>query len=156
MRFCYQIHFLLYNPLYLAFFFSSFHERFHVVDILSDESRVKFAARLTHALPDEFALCLFVTVLDPVQEVWELVDDIEDSDRVGHALAETDILDDILRGSALFEDDFGLLLSNLGIDNIVLNQVEDMKDILNLLIFHRVSPLGVSHLHILSDQLQDS
>ena len=47
-------------------------------------------------------------------------------------------------GSALFKDDFCDLLSNLGVYNIVLNQVEDMKDVLNFLIFHRVSPLGVS------------
>lgn len=134
-----QIHFLLYNPLYLAFFFSSFHERFHVVYILSDEDRVKYAARLTHTLPDEFALCLFVTVLGPVQEVWKHVDDIEDSDRVRHALVETDILDDILWGSALFEDDFGHLLSNLSVYNIVLNQVEDMKDVLDLhIIYHYI------------------
>ena len=130
------------------FFFYSFYEGFHVVDILSDEGGVKFAARLTHALPDEFVLRLVVTVLCPVQEVWELVEDIEDGNRVGHALAETDVLYDILWGSTLFEDDFCDLLSNLGVDNVVLNQVEDMEDVFNLclFVFNRVLKLLSSRL----------
>ena len=87
--------------------------------------------------------CIVRAVLRLLAEVWELQHDAKHVFVVGHALFESDRLDYMFCGLARFGDDCGNLLSNLGVDNIVLNQVEDMEYVFNLclFVFHRVLKL---------------
>lgn len=130
----------MYSSLCLVFL----HDGVEIGDDIPNHVGIERSSRRPHASGNQFMHCLVRAVLRLLAEVWELQDDAKHVFVVWHALFEADRLDYMFCGLARFGDDFCDLLSNLGVDNVVVNQVEDMEDVFNLrlFVFHRVPHLG--------------
>lgn len=75
---------------------------------------------------------LFLSVLRPVKKVLYLFGNIEDIYLVLEAQEASDVLDAIFCSLSCHEDDISDHHSNLVVDNIVCNQVDDMDDVFGL------------------------